>query len=46
MAKTKEQEMIEQMLEMFDYDEDNEGQIIIYTNYKYNSRGKVVPVNN
>ena len=38
-----EYEMIVKMMEMFGHDEDNDGQIVIYTNHRYDSRGRVVP---
>lgn len=38
-----EYEMIVKMLEMFGHDEDNDGQIVIYTNHRYDKRGRVVP---
>lgn len=42
-VSSSEYEMVVKMMEMFGHEEDNDGQIVIYTNYKYNSRGKVVP---
>jgi len=38
-----EYEMIVRMLEMFGHDKDNDGQIVIYTNHRYDKRGRVVP---
>ena len=38
-----EYEMIVKMLELFGHDEDNDGQIVIYTNHRYDKRGRVVP---
>jgi hypothetical protein len=38
-----EYEMVVKMLELFGHDEDNDGQIVIYTNHQYDRRGRVVP---
>jgi len=38
-----EYEMVIDMLEMFGHDRDNDGQIVIYTNHRYDKRGRVVP---
>lgn len=43
VQSASEYKMIVKMLEMFGHEEDNDGQIIIYTNHRYDSRGRVVP---
>lgn len=40
---TDEADLVRQLLPMFQHDEDNDGQLVIYTDHQFSHAGDVVP---